>query len=438
LGDQFAATRRTQIVEEVTDGTPLPATLQVAGMTFTMDPQFGVTVIKGDAQRFAAEIEPDGQETVTGKIAGQLTFTEILYALDMIWGRGVLSTPAGATNARQWRVKPPIVGKVPARALTVEQGDSDDAERTSYTKLTDIGFDLSRAASLISGSTISRAIEKAGSGSWTGMTANPTQVPLKAVLPKKWDAYMDLTSATLGSTKVSDCFKTVFGYGGAFVPYFPMDSSLVSFRGLADGETIAASATFTLMKNPLVGEALWVAARNGDTRYLRVKATGDLIDNSRGVSISGTATSGTFTITFKGVTSAAISWNSTLAAFQTILDNMSSIGPGNSVVTGGPLPATPFSIDFSQGALHNESALITIGVNSLAGTTPSPAFASVQIPYSLQIDCVGAIMKPGGDQSVTSVRVRDWDFQILADPAWLVDGTGTAMVVTVVNNMLTM
>lgn len=72
------------------------------------------------------------------------------------------------------------------------------------------------------------------------------------------------------------------------------------------------------------------------------------------LTVTGAPTGGTGTVTFDGVQSGAINWNSTAAQLQTVLEAMPNIDPGDVAVTGGPWPATPITITF-QGKLaaHN-------------------------------------------------------------------------------------
>jgi hypothetical protein len=50
--------------------------------------------------------------------------------------------------------------------------------------------------------------------------------------------------------------------------------------------------------------------------------------------VTVTATAGTYTLTFAGVTSAAIAWNASAATVQAALEVMSSVGAGNVLVAG--------------------------------------------------------------------------------------------------------
>jgi hypothetical protein len=72
---------------------------------------------------------------------------------------------------------------------------------------------------------------------------------------------------------------------------------------------------------------------------LDVNTRGDLmadlgIDNTQVVTITGSPTGGTFTLTYGGQTTAAIAYNATPDAVQTALTALSSIGSGNAAVSG--------------------------------------------------------------------------------------------------------
>lgn len=63
---------------------------------------------------------------------------------------------------------------------------------------------------------------------------------------------------------------------------------------------------------------------------------------------SGTLTAGSQTVTYGGQTTAAIPFNSTAATYQAALQAISSIGPNNVVCSGGPFPAVPITITFTN------------------------------------------------------------------------------------------
>ena len=60
-------------------------------------------------------------------------------------------------------------------------------------------------------------------------------------------------------------------------------------------------------------------------------------------------TGGTFTVSYNGsAASAGLAYNIAAAALQTAIEGLSTVGAGNVTVTGGPFPASPFKIIFSN------------------------------------------------------------------------------------------
>ncbi len=88
---------------------------------------------------------------------------------------------------------------------------------------------------------------------------------------------------------------------------------------------------------------------------------------------SGTPTGGTFKLRFRGYETATIAYNAAAAAIQAALESLGSIGTGNLVAAGGPLPAA-VTLTFA-GTLANQN-MPSITVTSPAftgGTTPAAA-----------------------------------------------------------------
>lgn len=90
----------------------------------------------------------------------------------------------------------------------------------------------------------------------------------------------------------------------------------------------------------------------------------------------GTAiTAGTFTITYAAQTTTAIPFDATAAQVQAALEALSTIAPGEVIVTGGPIADTPFTLTWYGSQLGNITAP-TVDVTGLTGTitvaTPTP------------------------------------------------------------------
>lgn len=92
------------------------------------------------------------------------------------------------------------------------------------------------------------------------------------------------------------------------------------------------------------------------------------------VTITGTPTGGTFTLSFDGATTAAIAYNATGATVQTALEALPTITAGDVSVSGGPGPGTPYVATFGGQYAGTDVAAMTASGASLTGGT-SPAVA---------------------------------------------------------------
>lgn len=91
------------------------------------------------------------------------------------------------------------------------------------------------------------------------------------------------------------------------------------------------------------------------------------------VTITGTPTGGTFSLTFSGQTASAIPYNSIASAVQTALLGLSNLDTGDVVVTGGPGPGTPYVITFGNTYTHTDVPAMTAAGSFTGGTSPAIA-----------------------------------------------------------------
>lgn len=92
------------------------------------------------------------------------------------------------------------------------------------------------------------------------------------------------------------------------------------------------------------------------------------------VTITGTPTGGTFTLTFMGQTTAGIAYNAAASAVASALVALSSIGAGNVAVTGS---AGTYTVTFQAALANTPLPLLTGSAASLTGGT-SPAVVIAQ------------------------------------------------------------
>lgn len=89
------------------------------------------------------------------------------------------------------------------------------------------------------------------------------------------------------------------------------------------------------------------------------------------LTITGTPTGGTFTLSFKGYTTAPIAYNAIAATVQTALQALSSIGTNGATVTGGPGPATPYVVTFTNQLGNQNVPSLTPANTFTGGATPT-------------------------------------------------------------------
>lgn len=132
----------------------------------------------------------------------------------------------------------------------------------------------------------------------------------------------------------------------------------------------ASDQTFTGSLTAANLESIFMQATQDMT--VRVNAVNEV----QTITITGSPTGGTFTISLGGFTTAAIAWNATAAAVQSALEALTSIGAGNVVVTGGPLPATLLTVTFRKGLAATNVAQLTSASSLTGGSSPAIVHAT--------------------------------------------------------------
>jgi hypothetical protein len=92
-------------------------------------------------------------------------------------------------------------------------------------------------------------------------------------------------------------------------------------------------------------------------------------DEVQTVTITGSPTGGTFTLTFDGQTTAAIAYNAAASAVQTALVALSNVETGEATVAGGPGPGTAWTVTFSGQYAGTDVPVMTADGTSLTGGT---------------------------------------------------------------------
>ena len=100
-------------------------------------------------------------------------------------------------------------------------------------------------------------------------------------------------------------------------------------------------------------------------------------DEVQTVTVTGSPTGGTFTLTFGANTTSTIAFNASAATVQAALVALASVGAGNASVTGSN--GGPWTVEFISGKGNASQSLITRAANSLTGgSSPDAVIARVQ------------------------------------------------------------
>ncbi|MFF8610793.1 hypothetical protein ACF06X_33345 [Streptomyces sp. NPDC015346] len=128
------------------------------------------------------------------------------------------------------------------------------------------------------------------------------------------------------------------------------------------------SAAITVDNEP----ARWTARFSiTDTPALSIAVPAAGTDEVQTVTITGSPTGGTYTLTFSGQTTAPIAYSATASAVQTALEGLSNINSGDVVCAGGPHPGAPVTVTFG-GQYDGQDVPQMTATSSLTGGT-SPA-----------------------------------------------------------------
>ncbi|MFD9004521.1 hypothetical protein ACFV0T_26770 [Streptomyces sp. NPDC059582] len=143
--------------------------------------------------------------------------------------------------------------------------------------------------------------------------------------------------------------------GNNSMDVFPIRVASQSPQYTADNEAAKFMATCSITSRPLQGAA--------------VPAAGP--DEVQTVTITGTPTGGTFTLTFNSQTTAAIAYNAAASAVQSALEALSNIAPGDVVCAGGPLPGTAVTVTFGGAYDGTNVPQMTAAGSFTGGTSPA-------------------------------------------------------------------
>lgn len=267
--------RVTQIGMEVTPGTLVAATkkLQMIDLQTAANPTF--QSYPGTARRFNVAHALNQQQSVL-KLGGKFNYTEMVYVYSNMYGAATITTPVGATLARNWKWQIPLSGSITRKTWSIEEGDSIAARTMAYGLLSGWGFKADRESEIaLSGDGV--AYGQTGGATLTGSLSAVPQIPL---LGKHINIYADNTWAGIGGTQLSKPMQTELKWSKDNDVYWTMNRSNTSFAEHVD---MPPAVDLSLMyPNDATAASLMTDALANTTKYVRFEAIGDKIEVGSG------------------------------------------------------------------------------------------------------------------------------------------------------------
>ncbi len=156
-----------------------------------------------------------------------------------------------------------------------------------------------------------------------------------------------------------------------------------------------------------------------DPHVLQFATGGDVItsggtDEVQTITITGTPTGGTFTLTFSGQTTAPIAYNATSAQVRTALLALSNLAASDiTTATGGPLPTTAVVVTFGGGYADTDVPAMTATSSLTGGTTPAVAVTTTTAGVEGTVTTGYRAPEVNTDPLPNGVAVEAWSHAIL-------------------------
>ena len=399
---------------ESTPGTNVSANKLLQCFAIVFGPMATVNEFTPTGRKYPS-IAIENSEWVEGTLTGELDYNGIVYALSGVAGAANITAHGSSSTAKDWTFTPPLTGSVQPQTYTIEQGENNANgngvynHKVNYGLFSELGYKGDRQTGFaLSGKVLAQALQ-------TGitMTNSPSAVALQPSAGKHFNAYLDPTSSALGTTLLTKVLSTDFIFSNIYAPFYPLNRANLGWTAHVD--TKPTCTVKLLLEADATGMTQLSKLQTGTTQFLRIQAQGPIIDNVQTVTIGGGATTGNFTLSYKGQTTAPIAYSSGLTSttVNTAFQLLSTVST-NCTVTGSN--GGPYTFTFSGPLASDMSAVGATNV-SLSGGTPTIASAA-QAYATFQHDMavkVGAL-NPFQDQA--GVYAIQYDFTVVEDATW--------------------
>lgn len=376
-----------QIGKETTAGTAVAATrkLYVRDPVFTIerDPRYHrfATGTRDNVRAFT-----QGPIRVGGGFSLPVSADELLeFMLMGIKGAVTPTTPTGATAGRLWTFTPDPVLDV----ATFRWDDGANARVAAGNRVDQLTIAGSVGGENLA--TLQTFGQSMVPGALTGSLADRTPTFVEG-----WQTnlYLDTFGSTFGITPIpglliSWSISLRNGLGRKYTASNTLNATSIPIGELA----VEGNVMFEASSAQAVTEvANWLASTKRGVRLEFLSAAGEIEAGVNEVQslVATSASSGTFTLSFRGQTTSTIAFNASAATVVAALEALSTIGAGGVTATGGALPGTPVVLTFAgalagmdQPAITADNTLLVGGTAVITTTTPGyfgGRFVTIDVP----------------------------------------------------------
>lgn len=267
--------QHVQVGQESVIGTAVAANRQLQTLLYTFQDNPTTQQVRPQGQRVDALSFVNTNDMLL-TLAGNLDYIESLIALEQWLGAASVTTPSGATNARQRVYDLPLTGAITPKTLTMQLGDSTYVDQFAGAELVTMGCTYMRtAAPALTGS--GYAQPKLAGG--TTFTASPTTYALQPVEGAHLNFYVDDTGADLGTTQITEeVLSAGWTVSDLRTPFWAADRTQTSYKKSLSSSGVKAELKLTLGYSSAI-RTLLDDLMGGATRFLRIENVGALIDS---------------------------------------------------------------------------------------------------------------------------------------------------------------
>lgn len=143
MADSPTALQLSQIGLETDEGTAVPATKRVVGLSFTPEPQGNVALVRPMGYFFPTVAVP-GKFWTQGKMELAADYNALAYAFDSFFRKTTATAGSGVTYDRNYVISSTNLD--PTQTYTLEHGSRVQARQVVNAVVNELGFDVSREA----------------------------------------------------------------------------------------------------------------------------------------------------------------------------------------------------------------------------------------------------------------------------------------------------